>query len=256
MPLAAYFDAGGDQVDQRYLVVAGFVAPLTSWDEFEKRWRDRLAADGLKYFHAVEFAHSRKEFDGWRDDEQRRRNLLSDLMEIIKTHVSRKFSNVIINNALNANISGLTKKRFHINAYSLAGRTCAARLREWMTLERWNTSVELIFEQGDIGAGLLRECLMRDGFQEPSFRPKKDRQIGATLELAPTPIQAADWLAYEIFLAAKKNNLDRWAMQEFLTTPGNGGVYTTRDVERLEHVLQTPLEQFLNGKLWDADRLI
>lgn len=90
MPLAAYFDAGGDQVDQRYLVVAGFVAPLTSWVDFEKRWRERLAADGLKYFHAVEFAHSRKEFDGWRDDEQRRRNLLSDLMEIIKTHVSRK----------------------------------------------------------------------------------------------------------------------------------------------------------------------
>jgi len=256
MPIAAYFDAGGHQEDQKYLVVAGFAAPVKSWIEFELSWRNRLSKDGLEYFHAVEFAHSRGQFArDWRADETRRRSLLSDLMNIIKRNVSRKFSTVIINEALNE-MSDDTKTQFHINAYSLAARTCAARLREWMFRERWEQEPQLIFESGDIGAGLLTKSLIRDGFPEPSFKAKRDQPNtdGSNLP-APTALQAADWLAYEVFLATKANDVRRWAMEQFLTTPGNVGLYEARDVKRLKQILEVPANELLLGTLWDARRL-
>jgi len=256
MPIAAYFDAGGHEEDQEYLVVAGFAAPITSWIEFEISWRRRLLTDGLEYFHAVEFAHSRGQFaHNWKEDETRRRCLLSDLMDIVKQNVSRKFSSVVINDALNE-MSESTKLQFHINAYSLSARTCAARLREWMQREHWENEPQLIFEAGDIGVDLLKKSLTRDGFPEPLFRAKRDQptQDGSTLR-APTALQAADWLAYEVFLATKANEVRRWAMEQFLTTPGNIGVYEMRDVERLKQVLETPADQLLTGTLWDARRL-
>jgi|SRR6185369_12009453 len=256
MPIAAYFDAGGHQEDQKYLVVAGFAAPVTSWIDFESSWRNRLSTDRLEYFHAVEFAHSRGQFaQNWKDDEKRRRSLLSDLMDIIKQNVSRKFSNVVVNESLNE-MPDDTKAHFHINAYSLSGRTCVARLREWMRRERWEDEPELIFEAGDIGAGLLRKTLIRDGFPEPAFRAKTDQLISdGSILRAPPALQAADWLAYEVFLATKANEVRRWAMEQFLTTPGNIGVYEARDVERLKQVLETPAAELLPGTLWDARRL-
>jgi hypothetical protein len=121
------------------LVVAGFVATADEWVEFNKFWKERLTQDGIEYFHAVEFAHSVGEFaSGWNGNEPRRRALLADLMTIIKRHVSRKFADVVINEALDK-MSNDTKAQFHINAYSLAGRSCVARLREWLHRERWET---------------------------------------------------------------------------------------------------------------------
>jgi hypothetical protein len=44
-------------------------------------------------------------------------------------------------------------------------------------------------------------------------------------------------------------------MQQFLTTPGNVGIYTERDVERLQSVLNTPTDEILEARLWDVDTL-
>src|SRR5689334_15203948 len=97
MSIEAYFDGGGHE-RQKYLVVAGFISNPENWADFEKNWRSRLKKDGLNYFHAVEFAHSNRQFaNGWLGNENRRRSLVSDLMLIIKRHVFRKFCNVVIN---------------------------------------------------------------------------------------------------------------------------------------------------------------
>lgn len=254
MALTAYFDAGGHQQDQKYLVVAGFAASVEMWLEFDRSWTERLRRDGLDYFHAVEFAHSYGQFaSGWREDEPRRRALSSDLMDILKRNVSRKFMSVTINEALDDKMNDETKSQFHINAYSLGGRTCCARLREWLEEEQWKTALELVFEDGDIGKGLLSKTLLRDGFPEPLFKPKKDRLLKSGLiERGAVPLQAADWLAYETFLATKRGNDIRWAMQEFETTPGPGGIYEARDLERLEKVLNSPIDEIIEGTLWNG----
>lgn len=248
MALAAYFDASGHQDDQKYLVVAGFVSSPQEWVNFDRLWGERLRQDGIQFFHANEFAHSIGQFNGWRGDEARRRSLTADLMDIIKRHVFRMFGSVVINEVLNEEISEQTREQYLINAYSLAGRSCAADLRQWLLKERWQTVPELIFEDGDIGKGLLRRTLVRDGFAEPIFRPKKDTetQDGMVIQ-ALTPLQPADWLAYEIFLASKSQSVERWPLQEFLSTPGYDkvGIYSPADLQALEAEVNTPREQIL-----------
>ena len=85
--LTACFDASGNYQDpkQPFFVVAGFISRADRWIKFDEEWRKRLASDGLSYFHAVDFAASQKEFAvGWRDNEKRRRQLLEDLLDIIR----------------------------------------------------------------------------------------------------------------------------------------------------------------------------
>jgi hypothetical protein len=56
-----------------------------------------------------------------------------------------------------------------------------------------------VFEEGDNGAGLLSERLLKDGHSRPYFLPKKDRaEPDGTRINAYTPLQAADMLAYEL----------------------------------------------------------
>lgn len=251
MPIEGYLDAGGHE-RQKYIVVAGFISNPKTWADFELSWRSRLKKDGLEYFHAVDFAHSKKQFaNGWVGNEDRRKALASDLIDIIKKHVFRKFCNVVINQALTDDMSTPTKKRYYINAYSLAGRTCAARIREWLKEQKWETSLKLTFEKGDFGAGELSRSLVRDGFEAPRYEQKKD-SIGSNgeVKLAPTALQAADWFAYEVLLATKKNTTDRWPMKEFLSTPGPMGIYESRDIERLTKFFDTPLDEILTGDLW------
>jgi hypothetical protein len=66
---------------------------------------ERLAGDNLTYFHAVDFAHSRNEFSGWKEQEPRRRKLLSDLMELIKRHAYLKFGSIVVNAAFREHVS-------------------------------------------------------------------------------------------------------------------------------------------------------
>jgi hypothetical protein len=100
------FDAGGNQHDQEFLVVAGFIAPADSWSEFDKTWRERLVEDKLNYFHAVELAHSKGEFESrWKGNKPRREKLQNDLMEIIRKHASRRFACAVNNKIFCENLS-------------------------------------------------------------------------------------------------------------------------------------------------------
>ncbi len=88
--LAATFDASVDKT-KNWLAVAGFISSAGDWVDFDRKWRARLAEDGLTYFHMVDFAQSVEEFSkGWKKDEPRRRRLLNDLLEIIEGHVYHK----------------------------------------------------------------------------------------------------------------------------------------------------------------------
>jgi hypothetical protein len=247
MALAAYFDASGHKKDQEFLVVAGFVSSVSDWVSFDEKWKARLERDDLPYFHANEFAQSVGAFEnGWKDEAKRRESLCADLMEIIKSHAYRQFGHVVINKVLEDNMSAATKAKYKVSPFSLAGRSCAASLRLWLKRDGWNTVPELIFEDGDLDRGFLIDALVRDGFAPPIFRPGRDRETkdGLIIE-GLTPLQAADWLAYEIFKASKAAGVYRWPMIEFLSSPGHLGIYEIDDVKALEIEMNTPFDQIL-----------
>ena len=97
-----------------------------------------------------------------------------------------------------------------------------------------------VFEEGDEGQDKLRERLEEDDLGAPNFRPKKDmRRKSGLLEPGFIPLQAADMLAYEISLAAQRQNYDRWACNEFMQMLGRIGIFLSEDIQGLQRDLRT-----------------
>src|SRR5215831_17772262 len=79
----AYFDGSGSPADTAAVVVAGFVAPVDQWVDFERNWNECLKHFGVSALHMREFAHSRGEFSSWKGNETKRRHFLGRLITII-----------------------------------------------------------------------------------------------------------------------------------------------------------------------------
>jgi hypothetical protein len=252
--LIGAFDASG-KADRSCLVVAGFISSLKDWEAFDTSWRKRLAADELTYFHMADLAGCREEFSkGWKDDEPRRRALLSDLVGIIQAHAYRSFVSVVENKHF-ARLSTENQKSFALDAYSLAGRSAVAKISTWRKITSGFEGVPTayVFEEGDEGAGNLMKSMLRDGYPSPQFGAKKDGvDPDGNPIVAYTPLQAADLLAYEVFRLYddisegkgrfSKEDKWRWAMQEFLKTPGDWGYYTPKNLDEINEKLRTLIE--------------
>lgn len=116
--LTACFDASGSENDPKtpYLAVAGYVSTADRWITFSQLWNTRLREDGLDYFRMSEFAHSTKSFAGWKLEENRRRNLLKDLVELIKTHTIKMFGCAVKISAMQ-DMTIETRAQFHLTSY-------------------------------------------------------------------------------------------------------------------------------------------
>jgi hypothetical protein len=255
MMLRAVFDAGGTDHDQPCLVVAGFISSADDWEKFDAMWKARLAADGIDHFHMVDFAHFKGQFEGW--TEERRQSILGDLVDIIHAHAYRKFGSIVVNKNLSL-VSESLRDEFRLRAYSLAGRTCAARVRQWVQFERIAAPIAYVFEEGDLGKGDLVTRFIGDDLSAPIFKPKKDRESpDGTVVHGFSPLQAADILAYEYFTVAARvergNEFDpekaRWALKEFEKMPGEVGIYTPDSLKESEKLLKLhkELEDWVGG---------
>jgi hypothetical protein len=231
--LSAAFDASGSKHDKPILVVAGFIASVDDWIDFDKEWKSRLDLDNVAYFHANEFAHSIEQFDGWRGKETKRRALYSDLIGIIQGHCHRKFGCLIINSIHDAELSVANRESFNLEAYALAGRTVVADVSAYAASFHAKAFPEIIFEDGDLDKGKLIQRMKDDGYPAPSFKPKKDTS-GKDGLLRPgyTPLQAADLWAYELFQADMKVQRDgpqakfRWGFEQLHKISGEAGFYS------------------------------
>lgn len=211
------FDASGHESDQLIMVVAGFISSVDDWTDFSKKWKERLAEDGLEYFHT-------KEFSDWRlDDEPRRRSLLNDLMELIKAHAYRKFGVVVSNKGFATNFSEADRKEWRLTAYSFAGYRSVMEVSKWAMRDQIKSPIEHIFEEGDLGRNKLEKSATNSG-HNIQFRPgKKDRKTDSgNVISAFVPLQAADFVAAEYFMEAdrrlriiEKRSKPRWAYIEF-----------------------------------------
>jgi hypothetical protein len=247
------FDAGGDDGTD-FMTVAGFASSMKDWDEFSQRWKARLEKDGIEFFRAVDAASFRGPFKHWHDlsnREQLRRALFADLMELIKSHAYRKFACTIVNKDYQSTNSAL-RKQFAATAYSVAARTCEKYARHWV-IKEWNRcpdiQIALIFEAGDQGQGELQERLRKDqGHLPANFRPKKDtRREDGSIEYGFVPLQAADWLAWELNKAsrdfykeaAESESQFRWPLQQFLARPdGYLGIYTPENLQDMDNMIE------------------
>ena len=241
--LTACFDASGSDHDQSALVVAGFVSSANDWMDFEKEWVPRLAQDGIKYFRMAEFAHSRAQFEGWETQEPRRRSLFADLLDIISRHAYRKFGCGISIKNWSSLISPKNITEFRINAYCIAGMVSTDSVDSWALRERIAMPIEVVFEDGDLGKGTLQNYLSPRK-PDPLFRPKNDtlRKDGMVVP-AFVPLQAADLLAYELFVGIRnyENSVDRparYGLEHFYKMPGEIKYLQPKDLSNLDGMLR------------------
>ena len=92
MGVTGYFDASGHPDSGTVLVVSGFVSSDARWERFERQWNEVLAAAGIRVFHMRDFTQSTGEFEVWKGDEEKRKSLLSDLIEIVVNSASVFYS--------------------------------------------------------------------------------------------------------------------------------------------------------------------
>ncbi|HML16425.1 MAG TPA: hypothetical protein VK419_05345 [Bryobacteraceae bacterium] len=189
-----YFDASGTQHDQFAIAVGGLMSTAETWENFREVWQARLLKSGLPYFH-------RKELDL-----KRHSGLLEDLANIAKEHSMRKFGMIVRVRELHRSVSKKELAAVHLDAYSYAGRACAAHVRIWAKKEHLRSVPRLVFATGDAGRNQLEQRLRKDGFHDVDFAPaydQLDRKTGFVIPGA-VPLQAADLLAYELFDPIRK----------------------------------------------------
>jgi hypothetical protein len=245
--LTAFFDASGSEDDpqQPVFLVAGFAARVEDWVDFDRIWGAELRKYNLPYFHTWAFAHFEHPFDApeWKD-ESRRRSLYGSLLDIIKSHVYRKFGSGVSMAPFKAVVPNRVKLAFHLSAYSLTGRAAAQKVYKWWCVQDgMPDQIEYVFEDGDLGKGKLIKRLQADGYGVPVFKPKKDT-VGPDGKVVKgyTPLQAADILCYETVLPYRKVQCDevvpnlRWGFKQLETIPGDVGVFTVGNLAKLKEL--------------------
>ena len=126
--------------------------------------------------------------------------------------------------------------------YALAGRDCVAHANIWLRKDARGLDVDYFFDAGDADAGELRRVLVKDNQPAPKFAQGKSSVPGV---VAATPLQAADFAAYEVLKAHRLGqNLPlyryRRSILELAKIPTWWGSYTESDLKALCERVQIP----------------
>ncbi|MGI8519379.1 MAG: hypothetical protein ACR2MC_02005 [Actinomycetota bacterium] len=197
---AAYYDASGAEGDSRKpLVVAGLISTVLRWRKFERDW-NRVLADpefNVPYLHMKEFAHSQKgsPFESWKGNEEKRKQFLDRLRRVIKRRVHRATLMYLPLEHFTAVNERYRLQEVIGGPYSLAAVGCFGHVDKWVKAKHPGDHVEHIFEAGDKGQRIF-EAVSKVAGYFPIIRRKFDGERGTWI----TPLQAADWFAYEYAL--------------------------------------------------------
>jgi len=228
--LGGFFDESGSPDEGHVLVVAGFISTEEQCVEFEKDWKAVLDREGISRFHMRDFAHSKREFADWKDDEYRRKTFLSDLLSVVNRHALISISNAIILKAYEE-----LNEKYHLREYlgypyAIAARGCVAKGNLWAQENGYAQPIRYVFEDGAAHKPSFKKAMKRDEQSDPEFATK-DKYYA---------FQAADLIAWENRKVC--TDVETGALTDFrvplkllLSMPNDCGVY---DKEALEEMIK------------------
>jgi hypothetical protein len=229
----AFFDASGTP-DATAITMAGYVADTKKWARFEKRWQEILDRENIKSFHMTDFASSREEFEGWKENSGVRKQFLADLQDCARKFTNKRFSaSVVIADYNKANETYYLEEVFG-RPYSFCGISCVEHVRKWAKNRPHVSELMFAFEDGDKDQGDFRK-ICSERFAPPIkavFLPKAGH----------LPFQAAD-------LAA-------WKTRHPIREAVGDKDYTVADVERLLSSTKKYLQAPHSGGVFDYDAFI
>ena len=189
-----YCDESGG-ADHGFIAVAGWLASADRWRKFETDWKALLERYEVPYLHMKDVAHFQGPYKKWFAARDEREKFLAQAVEIIQQTVEFGFLSVVWYDAFRK-----VNERFYLDKhqhspYAIAGRFCIARANQWMRRQGYSVrDVAYIFEDGGPDVGGLTDLAKRSGVQIPTFHPSRDTELQSGM----VPLQAADFLAYEI----------------------------------------------------------
>jgi hypothetical protein len=212
---AVYFDVSGHPDDADVLSVAGFLAHVSQWVLFEKRWKKILVKFGVSSLHMKDFAHSTGEFKSWKNNEAKRRAFLSALIRLIQKTARHSFATSLSLTDYHA-IDGVHTIR-PVRSFALAGCTVLQHVRSWANERGIDVNtIRFVFEDGDADKTNFSQAAVNDLEITPIFMTKSQSPA----------FQAADLLTYE----HRKANL------KVLPDPG---IYGMEDLRQPFQMLDT-----------------
>jgi hypothetical protein len=193
----AYFDRSGQKGHHRCTVVAGWVTPVSKWNEFERGWHAVLERFGVPYLHMRELAHRIGPFSKWKDNEPERLEFLKAAVDVIRGTL--EYWTAV---AIPHDVFAAVNKRYDLtpvfkNEFVFAARECATYVGYYLTSRGpyGSDDVDYVFDRGEEGVGAVVDLFAGDDLTIPSFKASRDTP--ETGEKGLVQLQAADFLAYE-----------------------------------------------------------
>lgn len=191
--LNAYLDETGHSRDeaQKFVGMAGLVAPVMNWEFFDPAWRAALKSFSIQHFHMREFAFSKGPFKGWQENQ--RQELFGTLLRVINESGAMPIGSIL---RLDVFRSLLEECRTYVpDPYYICMVSCLSLIEGFAVHTDADTVAIVLSEQVEFKRNALRlfDQIRRD-FQipqralPPAFRDMRD----------VVQLQAADLVAYEM----------------------------------------------------------
>lgn len=122
-----------------------------------------------------EFAHSTGQFKNvWKDNEERRRRLLLDLVVAIHNNIRCWIGACVSQHDYDA-ADEVYELREFLQPYPLCGYTCVELANKWRELHRLDyLPIEYVFEKGDAHVDQLSKMVRQHHGKSPIFKPKRE----------------------------------------------------------------------------------
>jgi hypothetical protein len=196
--MTCYTDVGGS-LSELVLSPATLVSTPEKWVEFDKRWSECVSAHRVSALHMKHFAHSRGEFEPWRNDQPKRRRFLNALLWIIEELIEYTAAVSVYTRDF-VTVDSQYRLSESMRPYTMGCLGCASRVRTWTNLQGHDKNDSIwIFEKGDRDQSDLRkhwDIAYPDAAVKPIFLKKNDKYLADECRRI-RPFEAADLIGYE-----------------------------------------------------------
>jgi hypothetical protein len=194
--LAAYLDESGTDLRTKpALVVAGYLAPVSSWRRLERGWRTLLKKERVTVFHRTDMEGCQGEFAKWNalggSREVHRQRVLKDCHRLIRRARIKGIAYAINQRDFARHIPSKLEDRYG-SAYAICAGVCAEELANWSLAKGYHELIAFVFESGVKGAAKAMASI------EEKLRPNAAfGSITLAAKQKVLSLQAADFFAYE-----------------------------------------------------------
>jgi hypothetical protein len=193
--------------------VAGYVATVEQWAELEREFGELAEQEDYKVLHKADLEHFRGEFK-WpyltqEQKVERRLRINKRACGIILRRVRAGFGASVIKSEWDAIDKGKWGSIVGKSFYAAGVHMCFAFIRAWADRFKVNEPIRYVFERGAEGRDEVEKLLK--GVEKKSersalyrlggwsFESKKDEIRKGVPYPGVVPLQAADFLAYEVY---------------------------------------------------------